>query len=98
MQMPRAKVIVRTFPAWGDRKAVGGAAGSAALVTPVRVTSQTGGGLGTDQFDFLGRVDVRFSSFGRGTSGWHGGSGGGQFARRSRPRAQYDGGRPESYL
>jgi hypothetical protein len=32
--MPRAKVSVRTVPAWGERKAVGGAAGRA---TPVRL-------------------------------------------------------------
>jgi hypothetical protein len=33
VQMPRAKAIVRTILAWGDRKAVGSAAGR---VTPVR--------------------------------------------------------------
>jgi hypothetical protein len=33
MQMPRAKAIVRTVPAWGDRKVAGGAAGRA---TPIR--------------------------------------------------------------
>jgi hypothetical protein len=35
MQMPRAKAIVRTVPAWGDRKVAGGAAGRAPLVRPV---------------------------------------------------------------
>ena len=29
MQMPRAKAIVRTVPAWGYRKVAGGAAGRA---------------------------------------------------------------------
>ena len=37
MQMPRAKAIVRTVPAWGDRKVAGGAAGRAPPVRPVRV-------------------------------------------------------------
>jgi hypothetical protein len=34
--MPRAKVSVRTVPAWGERKAVGGAAGRATPVRPVQ--------------------------------------------------------------
>jgi hypothetical protein len=34
VQMPRAKVSVRTVPAWGERKAAGGAAGG---VKPVRL-------------------------------------------------------------
>jgi hypothetical protein len=34
VQLPRAKVSVRTVPAWGERKTVGGAAGRA---TPVRL-------------------------------------------------------------
>jgi hypothetical protein len=38
VQMPRAKVTVRTVPAWGERKAVGGAAGRATSVRPVRGT------------------------------------------------------------
>jgi hypothetical protein len=36
--MPRAKVIVRTVPAWGDRKVAGGAAGRATSVKPVHYT------------------------------------------------------------
>jgi hypothetical protein len=44
-QVPRAKASVRTFPAWGERKAVGGAAGRATPVRSVRGTSQTGAGL-----------------------------------------------------
>jgi hypothetical protein len=45
VQMPRAKASVRTVPAWGERKAVGGAAGRDTPVRPVRGTSQTGAGL-----------------------------------------------------
>jgi hypothetical protein len=41
-QMPRAKSSVRTVPAWGERKAVRGAAGRATPVRPVRGTGQTG--------------------------------------------------------
>jgi hypothetical protein len=35
VQMPRAKASVRTVPDWGERKAVGGAAGRATPVRPV---------------------------------------------------------------
>jgi hypothetical protein len=35
VQMPRAKASVRIIPAWGERKAVGGAAGRATLVRQV---------------------------------------------------------------
>jgi hypothetical protein len=45
VQMPRTKVSVRTVSAWGERKAVGGAAGWAKPVRPVRGTGQTGAGL-----------------------------------------------------
>jgi hypothetical protein len=38
VQMPRAKASVRTIPAWGERKAVGGAAGRATPVRPLRGT------------------------------------------------------------
>jgi hypothetical protein len=41
LQMPRAKASVRTVPAWRERKAVGGAAGRATPVRPVRRTGQT---------------------------------------------------------
>jgi hypothetical protein len=34
--MLRAKASVRTVPAWGERKAVGGAVGRATLVRPVQ--------------------------------------------------------------
>jgi hypothetical protein len=45
VQMPMAKASVRTVPAWGERKAVGGATGRATPVRPVRGTGQTGVGL-----------------------------------------------------
>jgi hypothetical protein len=45
VQMPRAKASVRTVPTWGERKAVGGTAGRATPVRPVRGTGQTGAGL-----------------------------------------------------
>jgi hypothetical protein len=45
VQMPRAKVSVRIVPAWGERKDVGGAAGRAPPVRPVRGTGRTGAGL-----------------------------------------------------
>jgi hypothetical protein len=45
VQLPRAKVSVRTVRAWGERKAVGGAAAQATLVRPVWGTGQTGAGL-----------------------------------------------------
>jgi hypothetical protein len=45
VQVPRAKASVRTVPAWGERKIVGGAAGRATPVRPVRGTGQTGAGL-----------------------------------------------------
>jgi hypothetical protein len=35
VQMPRAKASVRTVPAWGEQKAIGGAAGRATPVRPV---------------------------------------------------------------
>jgi hypothetical protein len=37
VQMPRAKAIVRTVLAWGERKVAGGAAGQATPVRPVQV-------------------------------------------------------------
>jgi hypothetical protein len=37
VQMPRAKASVRTVPAWGERKAEGGAAGRATPARPVQV-------------------------------------------------------------
>jgi hypothetical protein len=45
VQKPKAKASVRIVPAWGERKVVGGAAGRAAPVRPVRGTGQTDAGL-----------------------------------------------------
>jgi hypothetical protein len=42
VQLPRAKASVRSIRAWGERKAVGGAAAQATLVRPVWSTGQTG--------------------------------------------------------
>jgi hypothetical protein len=97
VQMPRAKVSVRTIPAWGERKVVGGAAGRATPVRPVRGTSQTGAGLNRQQFGFRARTGARFGSGSRGSGGWAGEFAGGQFARRSPPRAQYGDGRIHSF-
>jgi hypothetical protein len=89
VQMPRAKVSVRTVPASGERKAVGGAAGQATPVRRVSGTGQTGAGLDKQQFGFRARTGARFGSGGCGSGGWAGEFAGGQFARRSLPRAQY---------
>jgi hypothetical protein len=93
VQLPRAKASVRTVPAWGERKAVGGAAGRATPVRPMRDTGQTGAGLDRQQFGFLARTDAKFGSGGHGSGGWYGEFADGQFARRSPPRAQYGDGR-----
>jgi hypothetical protein len=45
VQLPRAKVSVRSVRAWGERKVVGGVAAQATPVRPVRGTGQTGAGL-----------------------------------------------------
>jgi hypothetical protein len=87
VQMSSAKVSVKTVPAWGERKAVGGSAGRATPVRPVRVTSQTAAGLDRQQFGFRARTGARFGSGGRGSGGWAREFAGGQFARRSPPRA-----------
>jgi hypothetical protein len=91
VQLPRAKASVRTVPAWGERKAVGGAAGRATPVRLVRGTGQTGAGLGRQQFGFRACTDAKFGSGGRGSGGWSGESAGGQFAGCSPPRAQIRG-------
>jgi hypothetical protein len=44
VQMPRAKEIVRTVPAWGDQKVAGGVAGRATSIRPVHHTGQIGEG------------------------------------------------------
>jgi hypothetical protein len=83
VQMPRAKASVRTVPAWGERKAVGVAAGRATPVTPVRGSYQTSAGLDRQQFGFRARTGARVVSRCRGSGGWAGEFVGGQFARRS---------------
>jgi hypothetical protein len=60
MQMPRAKAIVKTVPAWVDRKVAGGAADRATPVRSVRYTGQTGAGLHRQRSDFCAREDARF--------------------------------------
>jgi hypothetical protein len=70
VQMPRAKVIVRTVPTWGDRKDAGSAAGQATPVRPVRHTGQTDVGLGKQGAGFRAREESRFSLGGRGFGGW----------------------------
>jgi hypothetical protein len=97
VQMPRAKVSVRTVPTWGERKAVGGAACRATPVRRVRGTGQTSAGLDRKQCGFLARTGARFGSGGRGSGGWAGEFARGQFARRSPPRAQYRNGRSRSF-
>jgi hypothetical protein len=67
VHMPRAKASVRTVPALGERKAVGGAAGRATPVRPVRGTGQTGAGLDRQQFGFRAHTGVRFGYGGRGS-------------------------------
>jgi hypothetical protein len=97
VQMPRAKGSVRTVGAWGERKAVGGAAAQATPVRPVRGTGQTSAGLDRQQFGFCARTGARFVSGGRGSGGWVGEFAGGQFARRSPPHAQYGNGKGRSF-
>jgi hypothetical protein len=69
VQLPRAKASVRTIPTWGERKAVGGAAGRTTPVRPVRGTGQTGADLDRQQFGFRARTDVKFGLGGRGSGG-----------------------------
>jgi hypothetical protein len=97
VQLPRAKVSVRSVRAWGERKAVGGAAAQVTPVRPVWGTGQTGAGLDRQQFGFCARTGARVVSGGRGSSGWSRKFAGGQFARHSTPRAQYGDGRIRSF-
>jgi hypothetical protein len=97
VQMPRAKASVRTVPAWGEQKSLGGSAGQATPVRPVRGTGQNGAGLDRQQFGFRARTGARFGSGGRGSSVWAREFVGGQYARRSPPRAQYGDGRSRSF-
>jgi hypothetical protein len=97
VQMPRAKASVRTVRAWGERKAIGGAAAQATSVSPVWVTGQTGAVLDRQQFGFRARIGARFVSGGRGSGGWAGEFAGGQVARHSPPRVHYGDGRSRSF-
>jgi hypothetical protein len=72
VQLTRAKASVRTFPAWGERKAVGGAAGRATPVRPMRGTGQTGAGLDRQQFGFRARTCANIGSGARASGGWDG--------------------------
>jgi hypothetical protein len=87
--MPKAKVIVRTVPAWEERKVAGGAAGQATPVRPVHHTSQTGAGLGRQRSGFCAREEAQFGLGGHGSGGRYGKSTSGQLARRSLSRAHY---------
>jgi hypothetical protein len=86
VQMTRAKASVRTVRAWGERKAVGGAAAQATPIRPVWGTGQTGAGLDRQQFGFRARTCARVVSGGRGSGGWAGEFAGGQVARHSPPQ------------
>jgi hypothetical protein len=86
VQMPRARASVRTVRAWGEWKAVGGAA---AQVTPVRSewgTGQTAADVDRKQFGLRARTGARVVSGGRGSGGWAGEFAGGLVARHSPPR------------
>jgi hypothetical protein len=83
VQIPRAKASVRTVRAWGERKAVGGAAAQATPVRPVWGIGQTGAGLDRQLFGFHARTGARVVSGGRGSGGWAGEFAGGQVARHS---------------
>jgi hypothetical protein len=72
VQVPRGKASVRTVRAWGERKAVGGAAVQATPVRPMRGTGQTGVGLDRQQFGFRARTGARLVSGSRGSGGWAG--------------------------
>jgi hypothetical protein len=97
VQMPRAKASVRIVSAWGERKAAGSAAGRATPVRPVRHTGQTSAGLGRQRASFRAQGESQFGSGGCGSDGWSIEFAGGQFARRSPPRAQYGDGRSHSF-
>jgi hypothetical protein len=58
VKLPRAKASVRSVRAWGERKAVGGAAAQATPVRLVRGTSQTSAALDRQQLGFV-LVQVR---------------------------------------
>jgi hypothetical protein len=95
VQMPRAKASVRTVPAWGEKKAAGSVA---ARVKPVRPVWKPVRLVSIQQGVSLVFVLVRrFVAESCGSGGWSGEFSGGQFARRSPPRAQYGDGRSRGF-
>jgi hypothetical protein len=97
VQMPRSKASLRTVRAWGERKAVGGAATQVTPVRPVWGTGQTGVGLDRQRFGVRARTGARVFSGRRGSGVWAGEFAGGQVARRSPPRVHYGDGRSRSF-
>jgi hypothetical protein len=97
VHMPRAKASVRTVRAWGERKAVGGAAVQDTPVRSVWGTGQTGAGLDRQQFGFRARTGARVVSGGRGSGGWAGEFARSQVARHSPPPVPYGDGRSRSF-
>jgi hypothetical protein len=93
--LPLKGALIRALV--GHRKVAGGAAGWSTPVIPVHYTGHTGAGLGKHGSGFRAREEARFSSGGCGFDGWYGKSAGGQFARRSPPRAQYGDGKSLSF-
>jgi hypothetical protein len=77
MPMLRAKVILRTVPAWGVRKVAGAATGRAPSVRLVHYIGQTGAGLDRQWVGFCAHEHAWFGSGGHGSGGWHGESVGG---------------------
>jgi hypothetical protein len=94
--MPRAKASVRTFPAWGERKAAIGVAGGVKPVRPVLKPVRLVWSLQGAKFGFRAREESRFVSGGRGSGGWSGEFAGDQFDKRSPSDAQYGDGRSRS--
>jgi hypothetical protein len=77
VQMPRAKASVIIVPAWGERKAAGGAAGSVKPVKPVLKPVRPVWGLQGGKFGFHSYEESWCVSGGRGSGGWSGESAGG---------------------
>jgi hypothetical protein len=69
VQMPRAKVSVRTVSAWGEKKAAGGVAGGVKLVRPVLKPVRPVWSLQGGKFGFRAREESRFGSGGCGFGG-----------------------------
>jgi hypothetical protein len=99
MSLPKGKVFVRKVPAWGEKSVVGGSGPAGGVkpvilvLKPVRPVWRKPGG----QFGFHARDESRFVAGGRGSGGWSRELAGGEFARRSPPRDQYEFGRGRSF-